>query len=39
MVQSESKGSGGLVCAPIAHDIYQEILNKVKTAPQTLAAN
>ena len=26
MVQSENKGSGGLVCAPIAHDIYEAIL-------------
>jgi penicillin-binding protein 2 len=28
MVQSENKGSGGLVCAPIAHDIYAELLRK-----------
>jgi penicillin-binding protein 2 len=28
MVQSESGGSGGIVCAPIAHDIYAEILKK-----------
>jgi penicillin-binding protein 2 len=28
MVQSESGGSGGIVCAPIAHDIYEEILKK-----------
>jgi len=28
MVQSEGRGSGGLVCAPIAHDIYAEILKK-----------
>ena len=32
MVQSESKGSGGGVCAPIAHDIYAEIL-KNESAP------
>ncbi|MGA2852759.1 MAG: penicillin-binding transpeptidase domain-containing protein [Verrucomicrobiota bacterium] len=32
MVQSESRGSGGLVCAPIAHDIYEAILKK-KNAP------
>jgi penicillin-binding protein 2 len=30
MVQSENRGSGGLVCAPIAHDIYEAILNKEK---------
>jgi len=28
MVQSEGRGSGGLVCAPIAHDVYAEILKK-----------
>ena len=28
MVQSQSGGSGGSVCAPIAHDIYAEILKK-----------
>jgi penicillin-binding protein 2 len=28
MVQSENKGSGGGVCAPIAHDIYEAILEK-----------
>jgi penicillin-binding protein 2 len=28
MVQSEGGGSGGLICAPIAHDIYAEILKK-----------
>lgn len=37
MVQSENPGSGGSVCAPIAHDIYKEILEKEQTAPQTLA--
>ena len=26
MVQSENRGSGGRVCAPIAHDIYEAIL-------------
>ena len=31
MVQSESGGSGGIVCAPIAHDIYAEILKKENT--------
>jgi penicillin-binding protein 2 len=34
MVQSESGGSGGIVCAPIAHDIYAEILKK-ENAPAT----
>jgi len=38
MVQSEGRGSGGLVCAPIAHDIYAEILKKENApAPKTLA--
>jgi penicillin-binding protein 2 len=38
MVQSENKGSGGSVCAPIAHDIYEEILKKENTpAPGNLA--
>ncbi len=32
MVQSkELHGSGGLVCAPIAHDVYEEILKKETT--------
>ena len=39
MVQSENRGSGGSVCAPIAHDIYQAILNAEKPAmPVSLAA-
>jgi penicillin-binding protein 2 len=33
MVQSPGAGSGGSVCAPIAHDIYEEILKKEKSAP------
>ena len=38
MVQSEGRGSGGLVCAPIAHDIYAEILKKESApAPKILA--
>jgi penicillin-binding protein 2 len=39
MVQSDgSIGSGGSVCAPIAHDIYAEILNKENSgAPKMLA--
>ena len=32
LVQSENKGSGGSVCAPIAHDIYAAILNKENPA-------
>ena len=28
MVQSTGKGSGGTVCAPIAHDIYEAIATK-----------
>lgn len=39
MVQSRDRGSGGSVCAPIAHDIYQEILNKEKAASQSLTTN
>ena len=39
MVQSESGGSGGIVCAPIAHDIYAEILKKENSpTPRILAA-
>jgi len=40
MVQSESGGSGGIVCAPIAHDIYAEILKKENTpsTPRILAS-
>ena len=30
MVQSENRGSGGIVCAPIAHDIYEAILKSEK---------
>ena len=31
LVQSvEHNGSGGVTCAPIAHDIYEEILNQEK---------
>jgi penicillin-binding protein 2 len=38
MVQSKSHGSGGSVCAPIAHDIYQEILkHPIDDNPPTLA--
>jgi penicillin-binding protein 2 len=39
MVQSDATiGSGGSVCAPIAHDIYEEILKKEKSIPQTTPA-
>lgn len=38
MVQSEMSGSGGSVCAPIAHDIYEEILKKANVdTPKPLA--
>ncbi len=37
MVQSDQGGSGGLVCAPIAHDIYAEIARKLHIAPKELA--
>jgi penicillin-binding protein 2 len=37
MVQSENRGSGGVVCAPIAHDIYQAILQKEKPDMPALA--
>jgi penicillin-binding protein 2 len=39
MVQKPGKtpGSGGLICAPIAHDVYQEIVNKeTSRTPQVL---
>ncbi len=40
MVQSESRGSGGTICAPIAHDIYGEILAKEHgAAAKTVARN
>jgi penicillin-binding protein 2 len=41
MVQSkELHGSGGLICAPIAHDVYETILQKQNSAlPKILAAN
>ena len=38
MVQSENRGSGTSMCAPIAHDIYAEILKKKNSpAPRILA--
>ena len=40
LVQSEQKGSGGGTCAPIAHDIYEAILESEKPAGgKILAAN
>jgi penicillin-binding protein 2 len=40
MVQSEAGGSGGIVCAPIAHDIYEAILKKENAAAaKTVARN
>jgi penicillin-binding protein 2 len=41
MVQSDAIiGSGGSVCAPIAHDIYEEILKKENSSPhKNLARN
>ena len=40
LVQAEGAGSGGTVCAPVAHDIYETILKKEKaTTRKTLAAN
>jgi penicillin-binding protein 2 len=39
MVSTDMGGSGGIVCAPIAHDIYEAILKKEKSnAARTLAA-
>lgn len=38
MVQSENLGSGGVSCAPIAHDIYEAILNSEKSNGPVLAA-
>jgi cell division protein FtsI/penicillin-binding protein 2 len=37
MVQSENRGSGGFVCAPIAHDIYEAILKSEKPDASALA--
>ena len=40
MVQSTvESGSGGLVCGPVAHDIYAEILKKETGAPVVAARN
>jgi penicillin-binding protein 2 len=38
MVQSKNRGSGASVCAPIAHDIYEEIVNHpIEDEPASLA--
>ena len=38
MVESEGRGSGGLICAPIAHDVYEAILKQENAArAKTLA--
>jgi penicillin-binding protein 2 len=39
MVESTGAGSGGTICAPIAHDIYEEILKKETAAAKVLAQN
>ena len=38
MVQSENRGSGTIVCVPIAHDIYEAILRSEKPNIPALAA-
>jgi penicillin-binding protein 2 len=39
MVQSESGGSGGSTCAPIAHDIYAALVEKDKSLTPAVATN
>jgi hypothetical protein len=40
MVESDDiHGSGGTICAPIAHDIYETILKKENAAAKALAQN
>jgi penicillin-binding protein 2 len=39
MVESAGDGSGGGICAPIAHDIYETILKKETAATKVLAQN
>jgi peptidoglycan glycosyltransferase len=39
LVQSENRGSGGIVCAPIAKDIYEAILENERSVSPKLAAN
>ena len=38
MVESQNTGSGGIVCAPIAHDIYEEILRKENAVAAKIVA-
>jgi penicillin-binding protein 2 len=38
MVEGGLHGSGGLDCAPIAHDIYEEILKKQNSSPVKIVA-
>ena len=38
MVESESGGSGGTVCAPIARDIYEALLKKENLRPRNALA-
>jgi penicillin-binding protein 2 len=38
MVQTSNRGSGGTVCGPIAHDIYEEILEKENPAAARVAS-
>ncbi|HTY88901.1 MAG TPA: penicillin-binding transpeptidase domain-containing protein [Candidatus Acidoferrum sp.] len=37
MVESENRGSGGIVCAPIAHDIYEAIVKSERADVPALA--
>lgn len=39
MVQGKFTGSGGYICAPIAHDIYEELLKKEQAASHALVKN
>jgi len=39
MVESTGSGSGGTICAPIAHDIYEMILKKETASAKVLAQN
>ena len=38
MVEGGLHGSGGLDCAPIAHDIYEEILKKQNSSAAKIVA-
>jgi penicillin-binding protein 2 len=37
MVQTENRGSGGVTCAPVAHDVYEAILQNEKPDAPALA--